>query len=878
MTSIDENWRRYLRWNDAVAAVVFPTVGAGRPAYLDLEDDVLNAMRAAAEPSAVEPATALVEAVKGVLRLDGGASSLFGQIHLHMARWEFGPKLEAPPTLALLALLSLAAEKMHEGEGQASHNFYGRLAQLLGLHDRQKKWFIDAYRRFDGESPASERLWASLNDWLERLEGNRGLATAYSDSHAHVGLPLSQALVRQADRDRFSDLFASYGLAPHSSLPTTEMMELLGEWLSRVPCPASHTLDRAWRRELSARERIAEVARLTLEGWDGTDEAGGIASPGGHRQIDTVRVKALLRTFPIRQLEIGLALAAPLSATAESLTVVGDDNQGNDTVDLIPATSGWLALADPSQIDAGSFLRGETRLRRAGQQVLLRRRARRLVPLRRDDLLQAFVECERLGLAEDALLLARSELADNVSRVLSQAARPGYSRHDSITGLPDGWVLFDNVQILSAVPVELLRNQLVDLNVLQPLASSQTLLSGGFRLPGHIRKWSSAQAPELRVTVDGIARLSAEVVCTRPLTSPVPASRSRACDTPVMLWDLSTESLPDGDYEIRLTADGEPLGRPELLRLRSADSPAVAIDDGVLVHNFRSPLFGLCAAKATGEREFQGVPSEAISLSLESEFEAPSRVPPWYAARKVRTSRPRTPHVVQFPAPAEGSCMLTGHHHMMIETTGSSPTVEGVCKFCGLVKRYPTHGRQKGGPKAGGVTKVAPRIAVSSLQPVTKPTTINWSLGFDALCHLGGGTAASFNQIALQMEPTGLFGDSFARRLEALGHIELERNPHTLEISGWRVVDPILAGLPDGKLVLLGFRSERMLVALEDATWRMKAELTVDAGEDAPPRVRVDSIDFVGASALAESLEGATTRPVRVVARAAERLLDVHHR
>ena len=258
MTSVDENWRRYLRWNDAVAATVFPTVGAGRPAYLDLEEDVLSAMGAAAEPSALEPATALVEAVKGVLRLDQ-PSGLFGQVYLHLARWELGPKLDAPPTLALLAVLSLAAENMHEGEGQASHNFYGRLAQLLDLQDRQKTWFIHAYRRSDGESPASERLWASLNDWLERLEGNRGLATAYSDSHAHVGLPLSQALVRQADRDRFSDLFASYGLAPHSSLPTTEMMELLGEWLSRVPCPASHTLYRAWRREISARGNCSGV-------------------------------------------------------------------------------------------------------------------------------------------------------------------------------------------------------------------------------------------------------------------------------------------------------------------------------------------------------------------------------------------------------------------------------------------------------------------------------------------------------------------------------------------------------------------------------------------------------------------------------------------
>jgi hypothetical protein len=269
------------------------------------------------------------------------------------------------------------------------------------------------------------------------------------------------------------------------------MEQLIAEWLTRTPCPVSNTLERMWRRDTAARARIVDVARITLEAWDGDD---GTTSVGGRGPVDNVRVIARLRKFPSRQLDIGIALAARTDHISEPIELL-DGERSVGVLDCTPIASGWMGLAALEDLDMASFLRGETRLRRESGQTM-RRRPRRIVPLRRDDLLAGFVEAERVSLGDDMLVLARNELADRADELLTRAARPGFTRHDDVAGLPEGWVIFDNVQVLSSLPDGLLRNQLTDLNVLQPMATSQTVLVGGLRLPGNIRKWAAADPPE----------------------------------------------------------------------------------------------------------------------------------------------------------------------------------------------------------------------------------------------------------------------------------------------------------------------------------------------------------------------------------------------
>lgn len=867
-------WERYQRWNAAIAQVVYPRSAEGTPVYLDLEDDVLAAIRDIAEPSATDPSAALVETVKNTLDLGRGPTDTFGG-HLHrLATWrrDARPNLP-PPTLGVLALLSLAAENMHEGEGRAANNFYGRLGDLLGITDTQVARLTHAYRRRTADGRAvSEVIWDSLNTWLERLEGFRGIPTAFALAHTHIGLPLSQALVRDTDREKFGDMFTTYGLPPHGSLASDEMERVIDEWLTRKPCPASNSLERMWARDSTARERIVEVAQLTLETWDGPDDIAGAADPSA--PIDSVRVKATIRSFPARRLVITLVLPARSGADGETIEVLGADNETIGSLDLVPAASGWLTLADPSDIDAASFLGGEARLRRPARSHPLRRKPRQLIPMRRDNMLQGFVECERVQLGEDALILVRSRIAPKVAHVLSVAARPGFVKCDSLAGLPDGWTLFDKVQILSSIPDEELRNQLVDLNLLQPLASSQVVLQGGMRIPGNLRKWSTALPPELRASALESGAISALISCISPLVSPTPPDVAKSIDAPVLIWDLAELTLPDGDYRIDVSRDDGSLMKSEVLRLRSADNPALALfreESDPLAHDPLSGAFALSACHTRDPDAFRGVPMSGTTVELPSAQLA--HPPLWFGARKISGQSTEIGVPVAFPRAGDQSCMVTGAHHMLVDTAmqGAS-SVEGACKYCGLVKRYPTRGRHRRSSR-DRTREEAPVIDVHELGSVKGTEAVDWSAGFDALCHIGGGRTSALVDIASQMEEGGLFADAFVRRLEGLGHIELERDPMSLLATAWEVIDPILVGLPDGSFVAIGFRSEHMMVAIEDGVHAAGGCLSLDRSVNAPPVVRISGLADEDLRRLADAMQKATGRPVAVVPRAADRLV-----
>jgi hypothetical protein len=84
---------------------------------------------------------------------------------------------------------------------------------------------------------------------------------------------------------------------------------------------------------------------------------------------------------------------------------------------------------------------------KTGQTVT--RRPRRVVPLRRDEMVGALVETDRLQLADDVCLLVKDEekLLREVLRVIDQCGRRGASFRNHATddaealpGMPAGWV------------------------------------------------------------------------------------------------------------------------------------------------------------------------------------------------------------------------------------------------------------------------------------------------------------------------------------------------------------------------------------------------------------------------------------------------------
>ena len=354
----DPAWDRYERLNSAIVQEVFSEDVAGQPAYLDLEPDILVRIAKHMEHGgAIEQDELLIEVVKPTLSSLDGAAGLFSAHTTRTSLWELESSSSEPPCIAVLAMLSLVAERMQRSEDFAGSNYYGRLLQTLDLdaafHDR-------VVRDFRRETPF---LWDALNKWLEDCNGRRGLPTAVAfDRRRFIGLPLSQALIRAQDRTKLPSLFTQFGLQPGQRISVQAMQLLLGDWLPRSQ--VTQSLKRLWSKT-ATRERISEVVCAELEGWDGTlpDEL----RPAEHKLDDNLFLAAEIRVHPRPTIELAsrhspqrpreptLSRSFPRRCRGSPLSAFGQLGRRH-----MPSADAWHFVAAPRAQSPHLFSRGSS--------------------------------------------------------------------------------------------------------------------------------------------------------------------------------------------------------------------------------------------------------------------------------------------------------------------------------------------------------------------------------------------------------------------------------------------------------------------------------------------------------------------------------------
>lgn len=841
---MDAVWREYLQWTQAIAEVVYPETGDGAPVYLDLEEDVLAAIASRAGHDG--PARqGLRDVVIGVVVADDSFS--LAALLRREAAWRTRRDLdEAPPCLGFLAVTVLAAEDMGAADDGLSQNaYYARLCSLLELAG-------DSHHVRAQYMGCAEQLWGDLNRWLERLEGRRGTPTAYSLSYRYVGLPVSQALVREGDRRRFPIFFAQYGLPAGSELAPEVLERYLDAWFTSETCPLSASLKKLWGKG-SARERIAAVAAVELTGWDGTIEAGETPLASSVQRASLMA--QLRRGFMGQSLDLALTLrTAPDEDLASGVEVESAEGQWMP-VGFVPAVANVWRTSYSGDIDVSSVLEGVVKLRTASAvDHLIRHHPRSVVPLVLDELQAAYVEAERLQLNVDSMVLVRTvaqgrPLAANVLKSLATCARPGFKVHNHLSGLPDGWTLISDVQLFGSPGPGTPYNELV------PLARDQLTIAGGMRIPSRIRKWSVVAPPELRASVSSTADLSIVLSDGDDRKQELHRWTSEGGALVVALGDAG---LGVGDYNVALFAGGakSPL-QQATVRLRSANE----VDAGWEL----SPrlVYALTApggpAEALAARELgaelpdvlvDGVVAEGLNPAQPAVTLRASRSLVW----KPKGASAPAP-VVRVGNPDPGSCVVTGAHYLEYPTFmgGWQPKyIEGVCKYCGLVRRSPgwiPRNQFQRSPGQGDA-----HVEVASLPAVQDAPARLWDAALDAVMHLGGGSAAALTSVASQIDGSALFTSSFPTRLEALGHIAVERAPDGAP-ERWEISPSCLVPRGSDSLELVGFWPESSIDHLLDV-----ADLDADRflripAEGQPTRRVLKGVDPAAVAAAAESAE-----------------------
>ena len=809
-------WCAYNIWNEALTQEFFGGSRAGRPVYLDLEADVLDRLAAAigapADLAAANPTQAFTRSVARTLELRPYDAPMLEAHVQAAAAWAAsavqgaGPQrpqhAEPPPFVAVLALFSLAAEWMRSDEGMLQTNYYGRLCELLEVDDDPGIRKVQ-----NGFRQHGHRLWAQLNGWLHRAHGIRGIPTAEAfDYRVHVGIPISQALVRAADRDRLPEFFSSYMLNPRQQFSRIDMRGILATWL-----PGSHlsgALKSLWASSDEARRRIADVVCIELEHWDGTSP---VEHSGAQRQLRGVLV-ASYEEVPIPEFSMILAVRdegqVPVGRYRFS---DGSNPLGISCAVHVTREPGGLVRLEteapqfPADQLLRSALRGSLELTHESTHTTISRPQRSVVVLLMDEARGLFIESARVELGREHFVLVRNDLTAAVNEALEGIARPGFRAVSAAAGVPEGWTLYVGVYVWS-----LLRDSSEPLQALVPLSTTQVALTGGMQLSAG--RWHSSAPPDV-IAVDAPGRRFAISLFDESGSGGEREETLLGTYSGEARVALSEAGLADGNYRIvlnELTPSGNVGAHltSRGLRLRSADSAHLDPPTDVqLAYQGGTSFDGWSVLSATTPDTTSGGMVRGASVSGAQARQ--SSVPPLTLPARLssRISIGDVESLLRLFPVADRSALDAELDNLLRL---------GLATIDGGRPQLTQKGLAWADQHLGPAARTSSGGGSTGAGEIDSRFEADLDLILDALIATGGGTWHSLDQLIRyssleQWEPL-----EAARNLSALGYIDLELDHRALRPRRWCATPATLTVLPDGlSAFITGSRSKRLLQAVE---------------------------------------------------------------
>lgn len=863
----------YLKWNERLNQYFLKDENAGRPVYLDPEPAMFADLEAKLRLEKGSGKETFLNVVRAVLEDPESRDNLFQRIDNALRRWRIdaadrhgAAKLEdmafPPPVTAVLTATVLAAQQMDEssagGKYVASTNYYTHLHDVLGVNLTYK----DKVRR---DFQVTEDFWEDFSWWLDEVDGRFGLPTARATSHRYVGLPMSQSLVRSADRRALRRMFHQFGLVPGEAIAPAEMVEIVGEWVDTRNSGASKELIAKWKTP-EARLRITDVALSELVAWDGTveqsDREASVTLPTVHQERVALAMVTRGRAGEVEISDVGFAMRR--GNEDESWSIEHETGTAAIYPRPISATNSFVAGYELG-VDAAEVLEREIVLHSESGRII-RRASSRIIVLVEDDSAGAYIEVRRaVSGARHRILISPdtpAEIIAELRRLLEVTAFSG-NKDVEVDGIPEDWLVVDGF-VPGQVPTDFSVSD--ELTALLASVTTQFHIRSGIRLPGRAKRWHSDASPMIVVTIGsegGTYRLELRDLSgegkIRILEERI--ERPAVLDVPGDVYD--------GDYRIELIGAKRQVVQSEVLRLRSGKS--------MYYEGWRQRAFlGHDERPVSAVRALPGIESPVVEGAIVSgEFELGNHValPPKidWARRHVR--QPTTHEALSLLRPSATSCLVSGHHNFLFPAFKSGKVsgswMTGVCMYCGAVRRTPTRHwnalkpeEREASLRRRGRAVPASESTISETVPVPDeiaplPEVGNGNIPQcvveDALVHVGSGDAATLLALTSQVPTLTEDHNQYLRDLAALATVEVSRDEQ-FRRDRWEVTPPTLIRLTDGRLGLAGAWSLEQLDALEERVTELGghareaesgSELTAVTGASASEILTVDQLEGV---------------------------------
>lgn len=822
----------YASVNDAINQVLFDGRFAAQPVYLSMDNGIRDEI---ATLLAVDPETVAEVICENVRRTLPRKGDLYGWYSSAARLWRSRGMQGPPPFTALLYTQVYAAEQMEEEGSFASHNYYYRLSKVTGL-DREE---LKAPMR------AAERMWMDLNDWLKVNNYVLGRPTAFSKgtTFRYVEWPMSQAIVRASDRDRFHDLFERFAFTGSETVTRQEMAHYLANW---IPGRAQNSrLKRAWdKKEL--RDRVVEAAIAELATWSSRGKAGSTSTRCRTTRLSLVA--NLVPRFPRHTLELHLGYQGdqldPVRVSGEE----GDFHIANEHF-------GNVATINPPLFEGNFETLGH---RHVFEDKVHGRKfdwdPRLVIPFSMPSQGTAWIEASRVGFGTPHMLLVRdlgdlpatveTFLVDKVSKVPTRTAP------EQLPGLPKGWVLYTNVQLRVAdvVPPN------CDLECLVPVGAGSVMdFSGGLELLPRI--YHPLARPVARLAAPS-APLRLDVV---PLGATAASATSSSTDTELSLSLSGVEGVHDG-----LIVNGylgDELVESEEVLLRDADraTPLRRDGKGLLEH-----------ASIVSAAPPSGSELTVVGMSVNGELPMQALALDAGTQAAVLIGEAGSTQAIVYSQAVEGraprkACIHLWRFEMVPENTPRGTPFKSTCSHCKqtIVVIY----RQK--KKHSAVAAPKPVARRFDLPPMPAPeskqgASVDHGIFIDALSCLGSGSWGKFETLLEALSPEPQYARQVAQQYAMLGHLDLEQRQGSGAIRSWCVPPPTVNMAGSDRAFLAGFRSSKLITKIGERAEIAGGRITIEDSKSGPSCIFIDGLGVDRLRDAMDSVQDPHGRPVTV--------------
>ena len=793
---------KYLAWNSYIADFFFNESSSGTPVYLDVDDEFFSEIEKSnfAYQFDLEPFDEFIYVIRSLIK--EGNSDQFLKFEILLRKYNLKVKggdveVGEPPIIALLAVFVMAASQMSHNEEHGANAYYPILAKILEIPNSGP--FQNRFRE------NTEPFWAALDQWLTNQSGKIGVPSANAISHRYVGLPISQSLIRTSDRKNLPRFFRWAGLMPGSELAPISITPLLQEWIKSVPSATTPIFQRIFNRA-GSQEPISQIVATELESWNGAFE--GELDDDVDTYLGAANTTLILRRGSVlegNRWRVGLLISdVPQGIT--NFQLLNDSNwqkidslqisESQFRIDLsnlgLPNVNQWL-------------LESRISVRTDGESKNWIHPPRQLYLFVKNASTGAWDESQKAPLAREMKVIVRDESLDLVKKLLQEVAREGWKVSEATVGIPSGWQLIDDVQILKRPLTDPAR---IELKTLVPDFESQLALNGGFHLLGRAKAWHKNYPPELVVVVQDAIAIRVRIL--KLFDADESPFEKVFLGTSIGVLDLKELSLEAGDYKIEvslpkqqseISSDASTWNVVQISRFHLVEWNDDSISEVIhknLVHTADSIHVVSSYNLNSDCAMLSGFLSSNTIENTFSDFDKDIWMPGHELKKfEVEPMETGTKLVLKSDTP----CFENGMHLFKLPTMTTSRAAGSLvdsCTYCGLQKRWPrklylnipTHIR------FDGIEKPV-KLDVEPLRPSSEK--IDWELGIEALSQLGGGSRYSLEKVASQLDGGEYFPHDFGRVLEALGYIECLRDSQG-SIIEWAIVETQLLKTSDGFL------------------------------------------------------------------------------